>query len=123
MSKDIYAVLADQIRVRRKSAKLSIEKLAEIAGIGAGFLAHIETNQKKPSVATLAKIADALHVPVGDLFRHRPVTPVSADQRLAFQLAHSLSKKTSAQKKVIVNAVRALAKGLSPVKKRVAGRR
>lgn len=110
MPKDIYAVLADQIRARRKVAKLSIEKLAELAGVGAGFLAHIETNQKKPSVATLAKIADALQVSVGDLFKQRPLPPLNANQHLALQLAHSLSNKTPAQRKAIVNTIRAMAK-------------
>lgn len=110
MPKDIYAILAGQLRTQRKRAGLSIEKLAEIAGIGPGFLAHIETNQKKPSVATLGRIANALQIPVARLFDQHPGPVVDEDMRLALQFAQLLRKKTPAQKKAIIGAVRSLAK-------------
>jgi len=110
MPKDIYAVLADQVRARRQAAGLSIEKLAELAGVGAGFLAHIETKQKKPSLATLGKIADALKVPVSGLFGEHPGPRVDADFRLALQVAHVLHDRTPAQKKAILATVRTMAK-------------
>lgn len=111
MPKDIYAVLAKRVRARREAAELSIEKLAELAGIGAGFLAHIETEQKKPSLATLGKIADALKVPVSKLFDEHPGPRVDAEFRLALQLAHVLHGKSPAQKKAIVATVKTMAKG------------
>lgn len=116
MSKDIYAVLAEQLRGRRKAAKLSIEKLAELAGIGAGFLAHIETKQKKPSVATLGKIANALKIPVAKLFDDQPAPQAEADYRLALQLTHLLHNRTPAQKKAIVNTIKSMSRGFRGVK-------
>lgn len=110
MPKDIYALLAVQVRARRKEAGLSIEKLAELAGIGAGFLAHIETNQKKPSVETLGKLASALHLPVADLFKQHPGPQPGTDLRVALQLAYLLRSKTDGQKKAIIKAMRALAR-------------
>lgn len=112
MPKDIYAILAGQLRAQRKRAGLSIEKLAEIAGIGPGFLAHIETNQKKPSVATLGKLANALQIPVARLFEQQPGPSMGEDLRLALQLSQLFRKKSPAQKKAIVSAVRALAKSI-----------
>lgn len=112
MKKDIYAVVAANVRASRGRTGISIEKLAEIAGIGAGFLAHIETDQKKPSVATLGKIADALQIGVGDLFKGRPAQPVDPDYRLALELTAILRKKSAPQKRAMVKAFRTLVKTL-----------
>lgn len=111
MPKDVYMLLAAQIRRRRERAKLSIEKLAELAGIGAGFLANIETNKKKPSLATLAKIAEGLHLPIAALFDDQIAPRTDADLSLALQLAAMLREKSGDQKKAIVSTVRSMAKG------------
>ena len=112
MPEDIYETLAGRLRDQRKRAGLSIEKLAELAGVGAGFLAHIETNQKKPSVATLGKIASALQMPITELFSRHALSQPNEDQRLALQLAHLLHGKNKLQKKAIVAALRTLTKSL-----------
>lgn len=46
----------------RISAGLTQEELAEKVGIGASFIARIESGQKIMSVPVLYKIAEALHV-------------------------------------------------------------
>jgi transcriptional regulator with XRE-family HTH domain len=112
MPEDIYEVLASRLRDQRKKAGLSIEKLAELAGVGAGFLAHIETNQKKPSVATLGKIASALQISIADLFARHALAQPNEDQRLALQLTHLLHGKNRQQQKAIVAALRTLSKNL-----------
>lgn len=112
MPKDIYALLAAQVRSRRKEAGLSMEKLAELAGIGAGFLAHIETCQKKPSLETVGRIANALQVPVTSLFGGHPGPRPDADLRMALQVTQILRKKTPDQKAALLKAIRTLAKTL-----------
>lgn len=75
MSLNIYAVVAGQLRLRRLQAGLTIEDLADAAGISVSFLAYLEAGKKKPSLATIAKIAAALKIPVSELFdeNHLPV--------------------------------------------------
>lgn len=73
MSKDIYATLAGQLRLRRLQAGLTLEALADSAGISTSFLAYLETNKKKPSLATVAKLATALGIPVSELLNEKAV--------------------------------------------------
>ncbi|MDA8243203.1 MAG: helix-turn-helix transcriptional regulator [Elusimicrobia bacterium] len=69
MGMDIYAGLAAQLRLRRLRAGLTLEELAEAAGISVSFLAYLEANKKRPSLDTLARLAGALKVPVSGFFR------------------------------------------------------
>lgn len=61
-------VIAAGIRRCRQAQGLTIEKLAEKAGVDAGFLAHIEVSAKKPSLKVLAKIIAGLDVAPEELF-------------------------------------------------------
>lgn len=72
MRMDIHSVVGGRIREERQRAGLTMEKLAELAGISASFVAYIETRGKKASLETIAKIAGALGIPVADLFRTVP---------------------------------------------------
>jgi len=49
------------IRKQRQLAKLTIEELAEKAGIGDNFLGKIERGQATPSLETSVKISNALN--------------------------------------------------------------
>ena len=66
--RDLLKLIAAGIRRCRKEQGLTIEKLAEISGVDAGFLAHIETAKKNPSLSVLAKITDGLDVAPEELF-------------------------------------------------------
>ena len=48
------------IQEKRKSKKISQEKLSEISGIDRSYLSEIETGKKSPSLSTILKIANAL---------------------------------------------------------------
>ncbi len=72
MRRDIHSIVGDRIREERKRAGLTMEKLAELAGISTSFIAYIETKGKKASLETIEKIAGALRIPVADLFRTVP---------------------------------------------------
>jgi transcriptional regulator with XRE-family HTH domain len=57
-----------RIRALRLKAKLTQEQLAELADISVDFLSMVERGINAPSFDTLEKIANALHVPVRELF-------------------------------------------------------
>jgi transcriptional regulator with XRE-family HTH domain len=78
---DIYATIARQLRLKRLQAGLTIEDLADAAEISVSFLAYLETNKKKPSLATIAKIAAALNVPVSELLNEKTVPDIAGEEQ------------------------------------------
>jgi len=55
------------VKVWREKRAHSQRELATAAGVGAGYLAEIETGRKPGSASALAKLAKALHVQIEDL--------------------------------------------------------
>jgi transcriptional regulator with XRE-family HTH domain len=62
-----HKVLGERIRLLRKSAHLSQEKLAEKADLHPNYIGEIERGEKAVSIDTLLKLAAALRVRVRDL--------------------------------------------------------
>ena len=61
--------LAGRIRHLRRSEGLTQHQLAARAGTSRATIARIENETVVPELATLARIAEALEVDVGDLFK------------------------------------------------------
>ncbi len=61
--------LAARVRHLRRAQGVTQRELAKRAGISRATLARIEGETATPDLSTLAKLADALGVEVGDLFR------------------------------------------------------
>lgn len=55
------------MRQAAKKRGLSVNQLADAAGLGRGHMSEILNCNKVPSIRTLKKIADALNVEVRDL--------------------------------------------------------
>lgn len=65
-------MLAENIRKIRKKQGLTQERLARLAGISNNTLVKIEIGMaKEPTITTMAKIADALHVSIDELVGRR----------------------------------------------------
>ena len=60
-------VVSTRIRQRRSDRRLSLDKLAALAGVSKGMLVQIESGEANPSIATLCKVAAALGASVADL--------------------------------------------------------
>ena len=58
-----------RIRARRKKTGMKQAALAQLAGISAAQLCHLEKDDVQPSIRTLRQIAAALGIPVADLLR------------------------------------------------------
>lgn len=65
---DLAVAIGKGIRNNRQRLKLTIEQLAEAAGVDANYLAHVETGSKTPSLPMVAKVMDALGVGPAALF-------------------------------------------------------
>ena len=65
----LYKSLGKKIRTLRKERGISQEGLAHKSGVDRSFTAQIERGIAKPSIATIAKIAQTLEVELYDLFK------------------------------------------------------
>lgn len=63
------AVIAERVREFRLQLGLTVGHLAEVTGLSKGMLSKIENAQASPSLATLARLSEALKVPVTAFFR------------------------------------------------------
>jgi transcriptional regulator with XRE-family HTH domain len=61
------ATLGATIRKARQHHHRTLQQVAQAAGISVSSLSQIERDLLTPSVATLKRIADALHIPAGKL--------------------------------------------------------
>ncbi len=113
MGMDIYDTIAKQLRLKRLQAGLTIEDLADTAGISVSFLAYLETNKKKPSLATIAKIAKALNVSISELFNERSVLNVAGEkQKTLNRILKLLQNQSPENTETILATVTVLAKKL-----------
>lgn len=63
------AVIGKRIREQRKEHKLTLEKFADMAGIGTVYLGEIERGEKMPSMNTFIKMVNALGISTDILLR------------------------------------------------------
>jgi transcriptional regulator with XRE-family HTH domain len=66
---ELGAVIAERVREFRLQLGLTVGQLAELTGLSKGMLSKIENAQTSPSLATLARLSEALKVPVTAFFR------------------------------------------------------
>jgi transcriptional regulator with XRE-family HTH domain len=68
--KKLYRVVGETIRAERRKAKFSQEKLAEKADLNRNYIGEVERAEKKITLETLWKIAEALDLDVRDLLKN-----------------------------------------------------
>jgi transcriptional regulator with XRE-family HTH domain len=64
----VCELLGHEVRRLRKDQKLTIEQLAERAGLTGNYLGTIEAGKRDPSLFTLCQLARGLKVPLYALF-------------------------------------------------------
>ena len=102
------ALVGQIVRSRRKRAGLTINRLAEIVDIDAGFLCTIESGQKMPSLPTAQRIAEAFELSLSELFQPVPKVPPGPEDELIYQMRHIFRTRTAAQRADLVAILRQL---------------
>lgn len=74
----LEAVVGRQVRLLRQHGELSMQALAERAGISRAWLGEIERGTASPSVDVVRRLANALGVPVGSLLDGQAVQLLQA---------------------------------------------
>lgn len=65
----IYKNLGKRLNQVRTRRGLTQEKLAGEAGLNRAYIGYIERGERKPSIETMAKIANVLKVELYELFK------------------------------------------------------
>ena len=108
-SPDIYAFIGARIRQERKTRGFTLEELASVAGMNTSFLHYIERNKKKPSLGMVQRIAEALHVPIEQLFRGAPVRS-EPDFGMARKVGFILKDASPKKRAMIMRVLKTMAK-------------
>ncbi len=69
LAQTLGAIIAERVREYRHSHGWTVGVLAKESGLSKGMLSKIENAQSSPSLATLARLSEALGVPVTAFFR------------------------------------------------------
>lgn len=64
-----HRVFGANLAYERKRRALSMTALAELAGTHASEISRLERGQRDPRLSTMARLARALEIPLGDLLR------------------------------------------------------
>ena len=67
MHRDILVSFAANLRLRRKALGLSQEQLGARANIQMADISRYESGNRDPRISTVARLAEALETPIGDL--------------------------------------------------------
>lgn len=77
---DRWRDLGEFIREQRSSARLSLRRLSELAGISNPYLSQIERGLRKPSAGILQQIAKALRISAETLYVRAGILEDSAEE-------------------------------------------
>jgi transcriptional regulator with XRE-family HTH domain len=83
---EVQAWVGRNIRAARRAKGLSQLALAERSELSADFIGKVERGATSPSLESLKAIADALHLPLRDLFEGDP--GVGQGQEALMELIH-----------------------------------
>ncbi|KJD43724.1 helix-turn-helix domain-containing protein [Paenibacillus terrae] len=74
-------IIGSNLAQIRKTRGLSLDKVAEMTGVSKGMLAQIEKGKSNPTVTTLWKIANGLHVSFSSFLKEDPpqITKISRE--------------------------------------------
>jgi transcriptional regulator with XRE-family HTH domain len=68
MQKDVILQISNKIKEKRKGANITIQELADKAGVTKGFISQIENNRTVPSLTVLLSIIRSLDVDLNVFF-------------------------------------------------------
>jgi len=106
---NFYKSLGSRVRAERKKLGLTQEELAEKVDLTGNFLGHIERGTKKASLDTMKKLADALEIPMENLFAEVKYIPKKEDLLLK-KIVSAVRDKEPAEKKLLLKLAKLVLK-------------
>ena len=78
--KDLPEKFGKQVRTQRVDKKMSQEELAFKAGISAAHLGQIERAEKRPTLETIGRLAEALDISLSELFSFEVIAGIVREE-------------------------------------------
>ena len=103
-------VLAANLRRMRIARRLSLSELARATGMSKATLSSVESGRSNPTVDTLAGVADALRVTLGELLEEPPLDEVRIVRRGRHGVAAAIGLETTGG----IDLVRGQTRGVTP---------
>lgn len=97
--------LGEFIREQRRSSRLSLRKLSDLAGISNPYLSQIERGLRKPSAEILQAIAKALRISAETLYVRAGILDEDRDHDLVAEILKD-SSISERQKQVLIDIYR-----------------
>lgn len=91
----LLKTLAGRMRERRKSLGLTQEQLAEKSGLSPNYIAKLEIGDRIPSLSTLIRLAESLHIEVYELLAVYAGRPWTGAAQEVERVMESLSERDS----------------------------
>ena len=111
----IQIKFGNRVRALRNNAGISQEELAFRAGLHRTYLGGVERGERNPSLESILKIAGALEVSPGQLFRFEGVkTSLNLDDDIAEELLIFVENLKSPTKRKILQTLKSVKKDLKP---------
>ena len=79
--KDLALIVGTRIRLARKKAGFSQEKLAELADVHPTYIGQLERGEKNATLESIHKITSALNIPLEKLFEKIDLLSDSIDTK------------------------------------------
>ena len=87
--------LGDLIKSQREVARMSVRRLAQLAGVSNPYLSQIERGLRKPSAEILQQIAHALQISAESLYERAGFLPPTDKPRIGVREAIAADKQLS----------------------------
>ena len=108
--KSIYQLMGKKIRASRKMLELTQADLAEKAGISINYTGHIERGTKKASLETILRIANALEIPVSELFNESEGYEPAREDLFSKKILFLIKDKKTYEKENILKVIRLISR-------------
>jgi transcriptional regulator with XRE-family HTH domain len=95
--------IAGRVKFFREKKGITINKLANIAGVSQSFLREIELSKKKPTVDTLSEICNALGITLKEFFDDATLSPAPDDG-----LSEAIFKLSPEQRKRLAEFIKSM---------------
>lgn len=96
---DLLSIIGLRIRSLRKEKGWSQEKLAELADLNASYVGKIERGEKNVTFKSLEKVADALEIPIEELFRQVESIDTDSDSQTIVSILHLIQSRPKEEQK------------------------
>lgn len=105
MPANLYELIGQRIAEIRRAAGMSQGTVAKAVGTTYQVISHIENGRGVPSLARIAAIADALSVPIAELFTFDRPLPGREPEAQTVRRFTALARRLSAKDADVVLAV------------------